>query len=112
MADETVSMTALKYHTHAGEAHEPDDVYEVPADQVDNLVGQGMALALAGVAIGVVASYYLSQLMTSLLFAVGATDPVIFIAISLILIGVALGASFAPARRAMKVDPMVALRYE
>ena len=43
MADETVSMTALKYHTHAGEAHEPDDVYEVPADQVDNLVGQGMA---------------------------------------------------------------------
>jgi ABC-type antimicrobial peptide transport system permease subunit len=76
------------------------------------VVGQGMVLALIGVAIGVVASFFLTKFMATLLFGVSATDPLTFVAISGLLIGVSILASFIPARRAMKVDPMVALRYE
>ena len=76
------------------------------------VVGQGMMLSLIGVAIGLIASFFLTKFMATLLFGVSATDPLTFLAISVALIGVSIVASFIPARRAMKVDPMAALRYE
>ena len=81
-------------------------------DVVGMVLRQGAKLALVGVCIGVVAAFGLARLMTSLLFGVTAHDPLTFAAVATLLILIALLACYIPARRAMKVDPMVALRYE
>jgi len=76
------------------------------------VVGKGMALAVIGAAIGLVASLVLTRLMRSLLFEVTPTDWFTFVIVSVVLLTVALLACYMPARRATKVDPLVALRYE
>jgi putative ABC transport system permease protein len=81
-------------------------------DVMKSVLVQALRLVLAGIAIGLVGALALTRFIASLLFGVKPTDPVTFVGVSLILTGVAVLASYIPARRAARVDPMVALRYE
>jgi len=81
-------------------------------DVLKLILGRGFALTLVGIALGLAASFALTRVMSSLLFGVSATDPITFGGLALLLTGVALLACYIPTRRAMKVDPMVALRNE
>jgi len=81
-------------------------------DVVRMVVWQGLRLTLMGVAIGLLASFFATRLITTMLFDVSATDALTFIIVPLVLATAALGASYLPALRATRIDPMVALRYE
>ena len=83
-----------------------------PRRVAKRIVEEGARLALIGIALGIVASLVLARLIANFLFGVTATDPSTFCGASILLTLVALAACYIPARRAAKVDPMVALRYE
>jgi len=114
----SVGIYGVISYSVAQRTHEFGIRVALGADQRDVLqmvMGQGLALALAGLAIGVVAALILTRVLSSfsvLLYGVGASDPLTFIIVSVLLISPAILACYIPARRAIKVDPMVALRYE
>jgi ABC-type antimicrobial peptide transport system permease subunit len=82
------------------------------SDVLRLVLGHGVSMALVGIAIGITVSLGLTQLMASMLYGVSPTDPITFAGVAVILTFVALAACYIPARRAMRVDPTVALRYE
>ena len=102
-------------YTVAQRTHEIGIRIALGANQRDILkliVGQGTVLTAIGAAIGLALALAATQLLKSLLFGISATDPLTFVSVVSVLVGVALLASYVPARRAMKVDPLIALRHE
>lgn len=83
-----------------------------PGSILRNVLGQGGKMALAGVAVGFGASFGLTRFLSSMLFGVKAIDPLSFVIVLAVLLGIALLACWIPARRATRIDPMVALRHE
>jgi predicted permease len=111
----TVGIYALMHYSVSQRTHEMGVRIALGAQRREVMglvIREGARLALAGVGIGVVAALALTRLMSSLLFGVAVTDPVTFGGVAVLLIAVAFLACYIPAQRAMRVDPIVALRYE
>jgi predicted membrane protein len=107
------AQTCVQAGAHGVTVHpRPDERHKKAADVLRMALGPGMRLAVTGVALGLLAAFALTRLMKSLLFGVEATDPLTFTAVASLLTIVALLAWMIPARRATKVDPMVALRCD
>jgi ABC-type antimicrobial peptide transport system permease subunit len=81
-------------------------------DVLRMILGEGMRITLVGVVVGIAAALGLTRLITKMIYGVGAMNPIIFGGVAILLTGVALLACYIPARRAMRVDPIAALRYE
>jgi putative ABC transport system permease protein len=110
-----VGLYGLISYSVSQRAHEIGIRMALGARQADIfrlILGYGLKLAIIGIVIGVIGAYALTRVMKTLLFNVSATDPITFIGMAMLLLVVAVLASLIPARRAMKVHPMVALRYE
>jgi putative ABC transport system permease protein len=111
----TIGIYGVVGYAVAQRTHEIGIRIALGADQRDILrliVGQGMVLIVIGAGIGLALALAATRLLKSLLFGVSATDPLTFVSVVVVLVGAALLACYLPARRAMKVDPLVALRYE
>ena len=76
------------------------------------VIGKGLILTLIGVALGVTGSFFVTRLMSGMLFQVKASDPAVYVMVAILLAVVALVASYIPARRAARIDPLIAIRQE
>lgn len=111
----TIGVYGLLQYSTTQQTHDIGIRMALGARKVDILravVGHGLKLTVFGVAVGLAGALLLTRVISSFLYGVTRTDPMTFVCVSLLLAGVALLASYIPARRAAKIDPMVALRYE
>jgi len=110
-----VGLFGVMSYTVAQRTHELGVRVAVGAEKLDILrliLRQGMSMTFAGIVVGLIGTLAISRVLTSELFGIAPTDPLTFIGVAILLAGVALAACYLPARRATRVDPMVALRYE